>query len=204
MSSDSNSSVLARLSRRSQGGLYRREIQGGGSVYTGPAATAALRTLGARAFTMDREIFVAEDFDESNPEDQALYAHERHHQLNSGGAGAAESYHDAEEKASRAIERMVLHRSATGEDFSTILREVETGGFRTESDVSRHVQRSVAAKGGGGGGGDLDPAEAALAELLASGRTEISIIEELAEEIVNTIAQQRENASLQGASVRFM
>lgn len=199
------SSVLARLSKRSQGGLYRRQIQGGGTVYTGPAATAALRTLGARAFTMDREIFVAEDFDESKAEDQALYAHERHHQLNSGGDGAAQSYYDAEEKASRAIERMVLHRSETGEDFSTLLREVENKTFRSESDVTSYVQRrEKSSTGASRGGGAEDPAAAALGQLLASGRSQWSIAEELADEIVADLASKGLASTLQGRSVGFV
>ena len=66
--------------------------------------------------TLDKDIFVAEDFDESRPEDQALYAHERHHQMEHGRVDAgAHSY--AEEKAAQAIERMVLHRSKKRRQF---------------------------------------------------------------------------------------
>jgi hypothetical protein len=191
-------SVASRLETRGQGGLYRRQVPGGGEVYTGPTASRALRALGARAFTMDRQIFVAEDFDPSKPEDQALYAHERHHQLNSGGDGAARSYHDAEEKASRAIERMVLHRASQGEDFSTVLREVEGRAFRDEADVAQHVDSAPA-----GGGGDIDPADAAMAALLGGGRSEISLIEEFADEIIASLAAQGGTSALQGRSVGF-
>jgi hypothetical protein len=196
-------SVVSRLADRDSAGLVRRQMPGGGEVFTGPTAGRALRALGARAFTMDSKIFVAEDFDPSKPEDQALYAHERHHQLESGGDGAAQTYHDAEERASRAIERMVLHRAASGEDFETILREVESRAFRTESDVARHVARSEALESGSPSHA-MDPAEAALAALLSTGRSEESIIAELAEEIVNSLVAQGALASLQGRSVGFI
>jgi hypothetical protein len=194
--------VLSRLESRGQGGLYRRQMPGGGEVYTGPTATRALRTLGARAFTMDRQIFVAEDFDASNPEDQALYAHERHHQLNSGGDGAARSFHDAEEKASRAIERMVLHRAEQGEDFATVLRQVEARAYRTEGDVAA----DVASAGGGPGAAPSrkNPAEAALASLLDGGKDEIQLIEEFAEEIVASLAASGGAAALNGRGVGFV
>lgn len=196
-------SVLSRLAKRDKANLSRRQMPEGGEVYSGPAASRALRALGARAFTMDGSIFVAEDFDPSKAEDQALYAHERHHQLNSGGDGAARSYHDAEEKASRAIERMVLHRASQGEDFSTILREVEGRGFRTESDVAHHVSRSAAGSGAPSGGKG-DPAKAAMHALMSGGRTHDAIIDSLADEIIATLAAQGEGSAIHGRSVGFV
>lgn len=107
--------------------LQKKELSDGGEVYTGSLAKRALRAMGARAMTLDETIIVDETFDESNPEDQALYAHERLHQLESGGHGA-EGSRDTEEVAARAVERMVLHRSRMGEDLSSIMRDVTAHG----------------------------------------------------------------------------
>lgn len=196
-------SVVQRLAQRNQGGLYRRQLPGGGEVYTGPTASRALRSLGARAFTMDSTIFVAEDFDPDDPKDQALYAHERHHQLNSGGDGAAQSYYDAEELSARAIERMVLHRSAEGEDFGSILRDVNTNKIQRASDVPIH--RSVASDtGSGGGGGAPDPAAQAYAALLQHGKSHADIVRMLTAEVVEHLQNQTDKAQTQGGSVGFV
>lgn len=194
-------SVVSRLAQRNQGGLYRRQLPGGGEVYTGPTATRALRSIGARAFTMDKSIFVAEDFDADDPQDQALYAHERHHQLNSGGDGAAQSYYDAEELAARAIERMVLHRSASGEDFGSILRDVDANTMRSESDV---IHRNADVSKGVAKGGPEDAAEAAYAALLQQGMTHEGIVRMLANGIVEQVTQQAEQQAMQGGSVGFL
>ncbi len=195
-------SVVARLANRSQGGLYRKQLADGGEVYTGPTATRALRSLGARAFTMDRSIFVSEDFDENDPVDQALYAHERHHQLNSGGTGAAESYYDAEELAARAIERMVLHRRETGEDFGSILRDVNANIFRKESDVA--AQDTVEAPTSDDAKGKEDSAADALQALLGAGKSQEQIVQALAKEIVEMIQEQESHAKMEGGSVGFL
>jgi len=194
-------SVVSRLAQRNQGGLYRRQLPGGGEVYTGPTATRALRSLGARAFTMDKTIFVAEDFDADDPADQALYAHERHHQLNSGGDGAAKSFYDAEELAARAIERMVLHRASTGEDFGSILRDVNMNTFRREGDVPIHRNADIN-RGTKKGGGE-DAAAEAYAALVQQGMTHQGIIRMLTGEIVEHLYDQWDTAKLQGGSVGF-
>ncbi|MFH1462869.1 MAG: DUF4157 domain-containing protein [Pseudomonadota bacterium] len=107
-------SVTSRLmSRSSRAPLQRRTMPGGGEVWEGPLATRALKALGARAMTVDSSIIVGDDFDPSTPESQALYAHERFHQEVSGGAGSHQGL-DAEEHAARTVERMVLHRAASG------------------------------------------------------------------------------------------
>jgi len=178
-------------------------MPGGGEVYSGPTATRALRSLGARAFTMDSTIFVAEDFDPGAAEDQALYAHERHHQLNSGGDGAAQSYYDAEELSARAIERMVLHRSAEGEDFGSILRDVNANKVQRESDVPIHraMAKSV---GGGGGGGAPDPAAEAYKALIQHGRSHTDIVRMLSAEIIDQMHKQSSDQRMQGGSVGFV
>lgn len=200
-------SVANRLSLRGEGGLYRREMPGGGEVFTGPTASRALRALGARAFTMDRSIFVSEDFDANRKaEDAALYAHEQHHQLNSGGAGAARSFHDAEELAARAIERMVLHRSEEGEEFGTVLRDVQAARVQRESDV---VALAGKKSGGGSQSGEQnskteDEAARAFAALLQQGRDERSLLREFADEIVDQVMKQRQVGKLNGRSVGFL
>jgi hypothetical protein len=50
-----------------------------GAVFAGPAATAALRSIGARAMTMDASVF--SNGASPGPQDPGLFAHERVHQL---------------------------------------------------------------------------------------------------------------------------
>ena len=114
-----------------QGKLHKRTMADGGEVYSGALAREALRAVDARAMTMDHTIFVDDDFDPDDPEDQALYAHELHHQQTSGGVGEHGGGHDAEEHAARAIESMVLHRRAQGEDFGSVMRDVRSGAVPT-------------------------------------------------------------------------
>jgi hypothetical protein len=116
------------------GDLHRRQMADGGEVVSGPLAAEALDAVGARAMTVDRTIFVNEDFDPTEAEDQALYAHERLHQLNSGGE-RPHGGKDAEESAARAVEAMVLHRRSSGEDFGQIMRDVNEG--RTENRAEK-------------------------------------------------------------------
>ena len=181
-----------RLMGRGDGGLFRRRTADGGEVFSGPTATRALRAVGARAFTVDETIIVDEDFDLSRPEDQALYAHEVHHQQESGG-NDDHTAHDAEEVAARAIERMVLHRAAAGEDFAEIMRDVKSGGG------------GGGGKGGGGGGGksgsrgdDEAGAKAGYEGMLAQGKTHDQIVGELARFCVHSLAQLRETMAMRG------
>lgn len=199
-------SVVHRLADRSQGGLSRRTMPGGGEVYSGPTATRALQSLGARAFTMDRSIFVAEDFNPEDPADAALYAHERHHQLNSGGDGAAQGFYDTEELAARAIERMVLHRSEAGEDFGAILRDVNANIYRHERDVVLRDKVSGTESTGGGGknSSGSDEAQRAYKALLAQGKDHRQIVNMLADQIVAELSQTNEIQRLQGGSVGFL
>lgn len=130
--SEGDSRLARRLMSRASGGLYRRTTPDGGEVFTGPAARQALRSLGARAFTMDHTIIVDEGFDVSNPEDAALYAHELHHQMESGGVDS-HSERDGEEIAARAIERMVYHRMASGDDFGAVMRDAKSGAVMRDA-----------------------------------------------------------------------
>ncbi|MFT7520481.1 MAG: hypothetical protein ACI9MC_002630 [Kiritimatiellia bacterium] len=198
-SSTPGDSVVHRLARRSQGGLYRREVKGGGEVYSGPTASRALRALGARAMTMDSTIFVAEDFNESSAHDRALYAHERHHQMTSGGAGAADTHHDDEELAARAIERMVIHRSEAGEDFGSIMRDVTDSRIQREADVD-----TLTPAVGNKAALPDDPAAQAYMALRSQGRDHESVVRELADYCVQSIAEGQTTAALSGRSVGFL
>jgi len=188
-----------RLAMRSEG-LQRKDTPDGGEVYTGALARAALRAMGARAMTLDHSIIVDESFDVSNAEDQALYAHERHHQLNSGGFGA-EGERDHEEVAARAIERMVLHRSAKGETFNSVMRSVEDGAdaegeggeeqgasassVSTDTDVEAH-----------------DALQTAYQMLLASGKTHQAVVQELARMVVQELRNKNEQGQWRTAASR--
>ena len=113
----SGGSLISRLaSRAERAELSRVAVPGGGVALTGELASRALKSIGARAMTLDRSIIVAEDFNPSNPEDAALFAHEQHHALHGDGAGggAHDNFRDAEEIAARAAESMVFHRAASG------------------------------------------------------------------------------------------
>jgi hypothetical protein len=96
--------------------LRRVAMPDGGEVYRGDVATRALKSLGARAFTVDRTIIVGDDFDPYRAEDAALYSHEMFHVEagDGGGGGGGENYRDAEEIAARAVESLVLSRVASG------------------------------------------------------------------------------------------
>lgn len=101
----------------SMGGLYSQNMPNG-EVYRGSLADKALGAVGARALTIDDQIIVNHNFSSGKAEDQALYAHERFHQEQSGGAAGA-SINDAEERAAQAIE-MIVHKKAEEGDLDAI------------------------------------------------------------------------------------
>lgn len=171
-------SLTSRLHARNAPGLHRRSMPDGGEVVTGPTARRALRALGARAMTMDRTIFVDEDFDTSRPEDAALYAHELHHQRESGGMHDGHGAHDAEEAAARAIERMVLHRRARGEDLQQVLRDVRDGVEPAADDPTDPA--------------DPDDPVAAYAALRAEGHSHAELVIELTRRVLDTLAESHE------------
>lgn len=192
MSDDLDDPTLtSRLMSRNGPGLSTRRMADGGEVVTGPTAKRALRAVGARAMTMDHTIFVDDTFDISNPEDAALYAHERHHQAESGGVSDGHGPRDAEEIAARAIERMVLHRSSKGEGIGEIMRDVMSG---------RVPEGGVAPGRGGAGGGGLGAVEgegevdpmAAYEQMLAEGKDHQQIVRELTEFVMNSLMHLEE------------
>ena len=168
-------------------GLQRKGMEDGGEVYTGPLARAALRAVGARAMTLDNTIFVDESFDASAPEDRALYAHERVHQRGSGGSDQ-HGAHDAEEAAARAIERMVLHRAAAGEDLGTIMRDAPGDA------TSGNNEPDATAQDAGGQSAPASPASeaaSAYSVLVANGQTHDMIVRDLARHVTDQIEQTR-------------
>ena len=100
-----------------------------GDVFSGKLADDALAKIGARAMTMDGEIIVNSNFNLSEAEDQAEYAHELYHQYKNTAVGA--NLRDAEEITARAIESMVFHRASGGKgdalpgNIQTLFTEAE-------------------------------------------------------------------------------
>lgn len=166
-------------------GLERSSMPGGGEVFGGELASRALKTLGARAMTVDKSIIVADDFSPGRAEDQALFAHEQFHVDHSGGQGAHEA-RDGEEVAARSVERMVLHRSRSG---------------GTESHEAGHAVPSTGATTASGGnsqprGGQETEANAQRGydALLAEGLSRDAILERFAREVLQSIEQSRDSA----------
>ncbi len=184
-------SLTQRLLQRSGHGLHRQRMPDGGEVFGGPMAQRALDAVGARAMTMDGTIFVGNDFDGSSPEDLALYAHEGHHQDESGGHNPHSAPRDEEEVAARAVERMVLHRAQAGEAVPDILGDTKGGNF----------SRGGASEASGGtapaapGDATEEEAMAAYKALRAEGKSHQMIIQELADFVVRSVSDaESENA----------
>jgi hypothetical protein len=188
-------SVTSRLmSRSSRAPLQRRTMPGGGEVWEGPLATRALQALGARAMTVDSSIIVGDDFDPSAPESQALYAHERYHQEVSGGEGSHQGL-DAEEHAARTVERMVLHRAASG--------GTEAGGALSGAAV-RDLPTSPdsgAEPGQGEAERAPDPAKGYEA-LMAQGLSHEEIVDRLASACVGNLDSQAAARHERGGDIK--
>ncbi len=178
-----------------KGQLTRKSLPGGGEVLTGGLAARALTAVGARAMTMDSSIFVDESFDPNNTDDHALYAHERYHQLHSGGDHEHAGGHDAEEQAARDVERMVLHRRARGDDFGAIMRDIEAG------DIEDPSARDDAP---GNPKGDDDPMKA-YRMLRQKGMGHEGIVRMLAKHVVqNIIESEEERKTRQPSTTRLV
>jgi hypothetical protein len=168
------------LARASKEGLQRTRMPDGGEVFSGPLASRALSSLGARAMTMDHTMIVAEDFDLSNPEDQALYAHEQVHMKGSGGTDS-HGQRDHEEASARSVERMVLQRAQDGENFSSILRDMKAA---PSAD-------GVPEKGQSNGKGAVTAA-AGYAELKAQGLSDAAIVRRLTRKVLESLVSSEE------------
>jgi len=166
-----------RLMDRNQ--LKRVNVPGGGEAFQGPTATRALKALGARAMTLDQSIVVGEDFDPSRPEDAALFAHEQLH-VDRGGTAATHAVHDAEEVAARAAEEMVLHRMASGESAQQVQRT-------KEAPVAQSAPPAA-------------PSGRAVGSLKAQGFNHNDIVENLARQVVDRLAQDEEQTHHRGAN----
>ena len=176
-------STIQRLSSLNEGGVRRRNMVDGGQVYSGPTATRALRALGARAMTLDKDIFVAEDFDEGSSEDQALYAHERHHQMEHGRVDAgAHSY--AEEQAAQTIERMVLHRSKKGDSFGSIMRDVNSGQVHRDSQSTGGASASSADPQASS---NLDQIQKTVMKMMQGGQSYDDVVDLLKEHVLESL-----------------
>jgi hypothetical protein len=166
-----------RLMDRKQ--LKRVNVPGGGEAFKGPTATRALKALGARAMTLDQSIIIGEDFDPNRPEDAALYAHEQLH-VDRGGTAATHAVHDAEEVAARAAEQMVLHRMASGESAQQVQR------------TQAPTQTAAAPQG--------SPSARAVGNLKAQGGTRRDIVENLAQKVVDRLAEEEDRSHQRGAN----
>jgi len=173
------------------GGLHSRRMPGGGQAMSGPTASRALKALGARAMTMDRTIFVDERFDSSNAEDLALYAHERHHQDESGGTDDGHSAYDAEEMAARARERLVLHRARAGHNSDDIMNTLESGVAPTNANEADRVFAELDHKGTTDDGGRPDPMQA-YRNMRADGKKHRQIVTDLANHCMQALDRQNE------------
>ena len=191
--SDQHDRLVSRLTSRADFGLRRRKLADGGEVYSGPLAQQALGAVGARAMTMDNTIFVDESFDPANPEDQALYAHERLHQMESGGMDDGHGAHDQEEVAARAIERMVLHRAQSGENFGDIMRDVDIK--RAQEVISRAANDA---------GDEGEPIMAGYSALLGQGHSHHQIVELLALHVTRALSEARNSHKERGPGGKFL
>lgn len=161
--------------------LKRKAMPGGGEVFSGDVASRALKSLGARAMTVDRSIIVSEDFDPSKAEDQALFAHEQYHVDHSGGEGTHHG-RDAEEVAARTVERMVLHRAMAGggaESHEASHAAANAADPTSSQDKSKKNETDDAAQRG-------------YDALAAQGLSHGEIVQKLAWEAISAIDVQRE------------
>lgn len=175
--------------------LTRISIPGGGEAYTGPGATRALKAMNANAMTVDRSIIVPEDFDSSNPEHMALYAHEQYHVTEGTGEGGAHHIHDAEEVAARSVQRMVLHRMTGGTE----------GGYQPGSG-SGSAQPGQTPDQGGRGTAEFNPgtlenndnnerdadSSRGYKRLLAQGMSHLDVADKLARDCIAVLDAQKQ------------
>ncbi len=172
-------------SRAERGALKRSSMPGGGEVFSGELASRALKSLGARAMTVDRSIIVSDEFDPNKAEDQALYAHEQFHVEHSGGQGTHE-HRDAEEVAARTVERMVLHRA-------------RAGGMESHEASHAQPETTGSSKGGHGSktreGQEKDSAaQRGYDMLLEQGLDRTAIIDKLAHEVIQALDHGRDGS----------
>lgn len=175
-----------RLMSRADPGLSRRRY-GDVDVYTGALAQRALRTLNARAFTMDSSIFVDPSFDpHGNSDDAGLLAHEDHHRRGSGGkGGGAAGHNDGEEQHARGLEEMTHHLMESGASLEEVLHEVRNGSAAMATAMGNANPEDIA-KGLMGGDQERDPM-AAYVQMRSEGTCHGMIIDDLRRHVVDTL-----------------
>lgn len=195
----SGGSLISRLaSRAERAELSRVSVPGGGTAMTGDLASRALKTIGARAMTIDRTIIVAEDFDPSKPEDQALFAHEQYHAMHGDGAGggAHDNFRDAEEIAARAAEAMVFHRSAGGYEggYTEGGGPGGSSGYGPRDHSGQGASAGVASSDEKNETTDSDPdPDKGYKYLKAQGWSHDDIVEELARKAMSAIDNRKQS-----------
>ncbi len=173
--------LSGRLAARSERpAISRATMPGGGEYFQGPLASRTLKTLGARAMTVDSSIVVGEDFDPGRAESQALFAHEQVHLESSGGQGA-HFLRDAEEVAARAAESMVLHRAAAGDAPAPSADPAETAP-PADADDSAETPRPGPQEG--------------YRALAGQGLSHADIVEKLARACLDKLEEQEDTNSL--------
>ena len=194
---DNDERLSQRLLAR-QGGLTRRVMPDGKHAFSGPTASRALKALGARAFTMDREIFVPEQFDpSSNSKDLALYAHEAHHRDGSGGMhddhGNDVHGHSDEEQEARNIERRVAFefQKGRGKSAGDVLREVGRDGMSGVEAADMNLDEDVSTNDAGG---RPNPTEA-YKRLRRMGMSHDRIIDDLSEDVIRSMKRHQQSIS---------
>ncbi|MCK6505962.1 DUF4157 domain-containing protein [Myxococcota bacterium] len=190
------SATVSRLTGRlDRSELQRQAMPDGGQVYRGPLASRALKAVGARAMTLDRSVIVADDFNMSRPEDQALYAHERVHATvgDGQGGGGGDGFRDAEEIAARATEAMVFHRMAGGFE----------GGNEPGAGPGTYDPHKAQHQGGGVGGHpqgtdtmteapDNPDASRGYWALRDKDLTHQDVVEQLARQVLDTVDNKKQ------------
>jgi hypothetical protein len=187
---NSSADMISRVTERlDTSRLSRQSMKDGGEVFRGELATRALKSVGARAMTIDETIIVGDDFDTANPEDLALYAHEQHHVEHGDGhgGGGGENFRDAEEIAARAAESMALHRAVAG---GTETGYSQSAGHRG-GDLMGGGEGGAAGPGEGStrpdhGSGEPTP-EAGYDALRTQGLGHGDIVNDLAQRVLNTL-----------------
>lgn len=183
--------IIGRLDRSE---LQRTSMPDGGAVYRGELASRALKAVGARAMTVDRSIIVDDDFNMARPEDAAVYAHERFHEVHGDGdgGGGGDNFRDAEEIAARATEAMVFHRMAGGYEGG---HDGGAGPGQFDPQKGQHQGDGVAGNPQGsatmGEAEDPDSARGYWA-LRDKGHTHEDVVDELARQVLAAVDERKD------------
>ena len=184
--------------------LRHQSMPGGKGVYRGELATRALEAVGARAMTLDRTVIVSDDFDPSQAQDQALFAHELYHAEHGdgGGGGAGANFRDAEEIAARAVERLALHRATTG--GAEMGHRPDDRGSGAQSDHHRAVTEQASKATAASGKSEKGPPDAATGyhAMRAEGLSHEEIVRRLAQQVIQSIEHDFEAKAHRGGHLK--